>query len=151
MATRLTFPVGLDAAMLGWGTDVFKWALLTSAATPDPSSQTFMADLAAAELTDATYSRVTATGETRTTINPFTAAAPGYIVFDCDDPNFGIISGSEVAAYIVLFAFVTNDADSPIVATVPVYYLADGIATAEFVVNPTYGAVAVSTLCPGEF
>ena len=151
MATRLTFPVGLDAVMVGWTADVFKWALLTSAATPDPSSQTFLSALTADELTDASYSRVTVTGAVRSTIAPFAAALPGYVTFDCDDPSFGVISGAEVAAFIVLYAEVTTDADSPIVATIPTYYLADGVASADFVVNPTYGAVAVSTFCPGEF
>ena len=148
MSQRTSFPTGMDQLMLGWTTGLFRWALATSFYVPNQNVDVYMSSVAPFELLDGSYARVTASGKTR---NPVIVSTPGYVVFDCDDPSFGIISGGELAQWLILFNQVTNDADSTIVAALPVYYLANGSDVATFIVNPVFGAVAVSTACPGEF
>lgn len=149
-AARLTFPTGLAQVGLDWTTGVYQWMLVTDAWTPNPTSEVYAAAAAAFELTDASYARQTMTTPATTITLPSTVTGPGLVGYGCDSPDFGIISGGEIAAALVLFAFVTNDSDSPLVASYPCAYTADGVTAATFSMAST-GAVVVSTVCPGGF
>lgn len=106
----LIYNRGLDELGGGqWLTGVYKFLLLKGAGYVPNRDHDFVAGLTpgANELTVATYARVTATTKTRTIDD-----ALDRITYDCDDPNFGDPVAGETITGMVLFRFVTNDADS---------------------------------------
>lgn len=145
-ARRITFPTGFYDAIRFWTTGTFEWALLTSAWIQDETTQVFMSSISAAEFTDLSYSRVALTTPTVEIILPTGVEGPGFVALKSDPPEFGILSGGEIAESAVLIRVVTNDADSPIVAAYPVTYTANSINPANFLVAST-GTVAASTVC----
>lgn len=97
-------------------------ALLVAAPfVPDPLTQEFVADVAADELGGAGYSRQVLAGKT---ITP--SVADNIVTFDCNDPNFGSVVAGETATYMIVFRFVTNDADSELVCALNVDRTTDG-------------------------
>lgn len=140
------FPTGMDKAFTDWTGDTYEWGLFLATLTPDPTTQVFLASITADELTDASYARVPFS----TPVKTIGLTGTGSIFYTCDGPNFGVIAGGEVAAWLVLYRFVTNDADSELVAALPCAYTADGLATALFVL-PSSGAVSAAFACPSGF
>ena len=145
------FPNGVDKVVRDWTGDTFEWALLTSAWSPNPSFEQWVADVSANELTDASYARQALTGAVvNITLPTLPDGTGGGIAYDCDDPAFGVLSGGEVAAWLLLYRLVTNDADSELVAAYPCAYTADGVTPATFVL-PSLGPVSVALACPSGF
>lgn len=83
--------------------------LTTSTYTPDANAHDFVADITN-ELSGSGYARQSLTGESKT------EPSAGVWMFDSNNPTWTASGGSLVARYWVLFSFVTNDADSPLLA-----------------------------------
>lgn len=145
MLARYSFPTGVAALACDWETEPFKAMLLTSSWAPDPTFEVWVDDIVAYEFTDGSYSRATCANTARTI-----DVAGQRIDYTCDDVAFGVISGGEIAAWMVIYEEVTNDADSPIVAAFVVDYEADGITAATFVA-PGDVAFRINTSCPADF
>lgn len=150
MSRRITFPTGLNEVGLNWELEAFEWALMLDTWVQDETTQVFMADIAADELTHASYNRVAMATPSTTVVLPAVIGDPGYVRYLCASPSFGVIAGGEIATSLVLIRFVTNDADSPIVASYPCFYTANGVDTAAVVISST-GALSLSTTCPTGF
>lgn len=146
------FPNGVDKVARDWTGDTFEWALLAATWTPNPTFEEWVADVAPGnELTDASYSRQAVTGAVvNITLPTLPDGTGGGLAYDCDDPAFGVLSGAEVAAWLVLYRLVTNDANSELVAAFPCAYTADGVTAATFIL-PAAGAVSVALACPSGF
>lgn len=123
MAT-VVYNAGLDLLGGGdWTTGTFRFLLLNDAGyVPNPDDD-FVSTLVPGtnEISVAGYSRQTAAGKTRTVSDSL-----DRITYDCTDPNFGTLTAGENVAAMVLFKFVTVDADSPLI----VYYPIGPVATA---------------------
>lgn len=91
-----------------WTTDTFRFLLLKTGYTFNKDHD-FVADLTPAsfEITVAGYSRQTAGTKTRTIDD-----TNDRITYDCADPAFGTLTAGETVVAMVLYRFVTNDADS---------------------------------------
>lgn len=146
MLARYTFPTGAAELVRDWETGgTYRAMLLTSAWNPNTATDIYVDDISVNELTDGTYARATIQNPARTV-----DVAGSTIDFTCDDIAFGVISGLEVAAWLSVFAFVTNDTDSPLVAAYLIDYTADGITPATFVA-PNDLAFRINTSCPADF
>ena len=143
---RCLFVTGWYEALRFWTTADFGFALLLDTWVPDESTDVYMADVAAFELTDASYSRIAVTTPTVSLLPAVSAGQDAIIALLCDNAAFGILSGGEVATSVVCFNDVTNDADSPLVCSWPCVYTADGIGNATFHFGAN-GAVNAHTLC----
>lgn len=100
----------------------FRWLLLlSSAADPDCSTDEFVADVAADEPTDGSYARVNIAGMSVTS-----SLVDCTLTLDCTDPTFTAFAGGETVAWLVLYLFVTNDADSPLMAAFRIEWTATG-------------------------
>ncbi len=131
--TTTVYNAGLDAIST-WTTDDFGFLLVDSSYVPDVDD-VYVSEVLAAELAGVGYGRQPVTGPTRTVDNTL-----DRIVYNCDDLDFGDIVTGEVADAMILYKFVTNDADSLLVA----HYSLGGIATtgtAFFVAIGTAGAI----------
>ncbi|MEI6109806.1 MAG: hypothetical protein WCQ11_07010 [Actinomycetes bacterium] len=143
------YPTGYEQVFLNWQSENFEWMLLTTAYVPYPTSQVFVTDVSTYEFTDGSYGRIAMSTPTTTVILPSDDNGfGGSISYSCDDPSFGVISGGEVAGWLVLYHVVTNDADSQLVAALPCGYEADSRTAADFVL-PALGAITISTYCSG--
>ncbi len=149
MSGRVQFPIGLDLLMQAWTTDPFEWALLDPTWVPDESTEVYIGDVTAYELTDGSYARDVATTKTRVPTAPASPGGEGTIVFGCDNPEWVAIAGAEAVGWAVLFGQVTNDADSPLVLAQPISYTTSG-ATLTLTLS-VYGVWQVSTVCPAQF
>lgn len=149
MTRRITFVDGLANVITDWTTGTFEFAMVTDGWNPNESVDFFADSFAGSEFVDTGYARQSMTGPTVTIVPPVAAGEPGFIQYFCDNPDFGSLSDGDIAVTLVLIFFVTTDADSPIVATYPIGYTADG-TDAEFFISPA-GAVTLSTVCPAEF
>ena len=83
--------------------------LTTSAYTPSATTHEFVSDITN-EVTGNGYARASLTGEAKTEVSP------GVWMLDSTDPTWTAAGGSIVARYWVLYAFITNDAASPLIA-----------------------------------
>jgi len=108
MAT-IVYNRGLDE-LRDFTTDTFRALLLDNTYTPDKDDD-FVSDLTG-ELVGAGYSRQTLATKTRTVDN-----AQDRITYDAANPDFGSIVIGETAQYMVVYRFVTNDADSLLVVS----------------------------------
>lgn len=104
MATTV-YNIGLDE-LRDFTTDTIRAMLLDNTYTPDKDHD-FVADVVAAELAGAGYARETLTTKARTVSD-----ANDRIEYTADDPDFGAVAVGETAQYMVVYKFVTNDADS---------------------------------------
>jgi hypothetical protein len=107
--------------MWNWDNTNYRWMLLTSPFQPDGSSQIFVDDISANEFSDASYSRVTASG----TGGPSGSTS---LTWTADDVAFGALVGGETANYLVLFKQETNDTDSPLLVAYRIDRTSDGTA-----------------------
>jgi hypothetical protein len=103
----LLYNRGLDV----WSTftsDTVRALLLKTGYTPNVDHD-FVADLTVAsyEITVAGYSRQTLGTKTRTIDD-----TNNRITYDCADPAFGTLTAGETVVAMVVYKFVTNDADS---------------------------------------
>lgn len=146
--TVFSFPTGVDQLCESWTVDTFRFMMLTSSWAPDPTIETYVSDIVANEYAATGYSRVTAGTKTRSVTLPTSINGPGYVTFDCADPAFGVLSGGTVAAWLVLYQFVTGDADSPLVAGWPIDYTADAVTAATIPLSGN-GAYRLATVCAG--
>ena len=80
--------------------------IVGTATTPDNPDHDFVADIVADEATDASYARVILTTKVGTRNDTLDRHE-----LDFDNIDYGALTGETVTA-IVLFRFVTNDADS---------------------------------------
>jgi hypothetical protein len=104
-----------------WLTADWLWMLLKSPFAPDLVAQQFVADIAADELTNGSYARVTASAKT----------VDGATVFPSlgsDNPDFGTPTGSETAIALALYREVTDDNDSVIAGVWDIKHTCDGTA-----------------------
>jgi len=120
MTTALYPPIVSGGHLADWLTASWSWMLLKSPFVPDPTTQTFVSDISGDEITDASYSRVTATTKVTDT------SGSTWPVFRMDNPSFGSPVGGEIANYIALYRTVTTDADSPIAAAYPMNHTLSG-------------------------
>lgn len=90
-------------------TNTYKVLLLKGSGYTFAKAHDFVADLTPAsnEVTSAGYSRQTLGSKTRTLDDTL-----DRITYDAADPNFGTITTGQTVSVMVLFRFVTNDADS---------------------------------------
>jgi hypothetical protein len=100
-------------------TSTYKFLLLKGSGYTPNKDHDYVADLTPAsnEVTVAGYARVTAATKTRTIDD-----TNDRITYDCDDPAFGSLTAGQTVSAMVLYRFVTNDADSILIAY---YDLAD--------------------------
>lgn len=104
---------GLDEFGGGqWAGSTFKFLLLKGSGYTVNKDHDFVADVTPAsnETALAGYGRVTAGSKTRTIDD-----TNDRITYDCADPAFGSIAAGDTISAMVLFRFVTNDADSILV------------------------------------
>jgi hypothetical protein len=129
---------GLGALVAGTAnlTDV-RVLLTTSSYTPS-TAHDFVNDITN-EVTGSGYARVSLTGEAKTEVST------GLWMFDSDNPTWTASGGSIVARYWVLFSFVTNDADSPLLA----YGLLD--STPADVTTPSGSPLTINVPATGWF
>jgi len=129
-----------------WTTGTFKWGLWESDWTPNESTQIHVADITGTEYAGASgYTRQTVTTPTVTVTLPATPGTVGFISYLADDPAFGVLTGTVSAAWLVLYEFVTSDADSPLIAAYQVAFTADSVTAATFPLPEPYGALSVAT------
>jgi hypothetical protein len=147
---RVTFPTGELAVFNGWTTDSFQWALWQGDWLPDPSTEVFVADLGGTEIAGAGYARLNMSLPTVAVVLPATSDDAGFVNYEADDPSFGVVGGGQVAAWLVLYRKITNDADSPVVSAVDIGHTCDGISTAAFTL-PDGVAHGVATACTSAF
>lgn len=101
---------GLDEPGGGqWASGTWKFLLLKGAGYTFNKDHDFVSDLTPAsnETALSGYARVTAGSKTRTIDD-----TNDRITYDCADPAFGSIAAGDTITAMVLFRFVTNDADS---------------------------------------
>ena len=108
MATTV-YNRGLDE-LRDFTTDTFRALLLDNIYTPDKDDD-FVSDVSADELAGAGYARPTLGTKSRTIDD-----AQDRIEYAAADPDFGPIVAGETAQYMVVYRFVTNDADSILIA-----------------------------------
>lgn len=120
MATTV-YNRGLDE-LRDFTSDTFMALLLNDAGYVPNKDHDFVADLTPGtnEIAGAGYSRQTLATKTRTIDD-----TNDRITYDCDDLDFGTIAAGENVEAMVVYRFVTNDADSILIA----YYPLGTIAT----------------------
>lgn len=92
-----------------WTTADWYWMILKAPFAPDLGTQTWVADIAADEVTVPGYARVLMTGAAIDNTVPF----PAYTM---DNPYFGTPIGAETGTWLVLYKFGTDDNDSLLAA-----------------------------------
>lgn len=148
--SRVPFPTGIADVHGEWTSGSFAWGLWQTDWTPNESFEVWVADITGTEISDATYNRQAVAGALVDVTLPASAGAIGMILYDADDPDFGVLAGDETAVWLVLFNVGGSDADSAIVCAFAVNHVCDGVATADFPL-PATGAHAVATTCSGVF
>jgi hypothetical protein len=94
---------------LAWTADTIRTLLVDPTYVFDPDSN-FVADVAADEVVDGSYARVTLSNKGVTEDDTNDLAS-----LDADPADFGALTGVTPSG-IVVFKFVTNDADSPLIS-----------------------------------
>jgi len=109
---NLIYNRGLDE-LAAWTSSTYKFLCMKGTGYTPDKDHDFVADLTPGsnEIAGAGYARVTASSKTRTVDDTL-----DRITYDCDDPAFGSIVAGETITAIVLCRFVTNDADSILIA-----------------------------------
>lgn len=99
---------GLDE-LTAFTTSTYKFLLLKGSGYTFNKDDDFVSTLTPAsnEVTVSGYARVTAASKTRTIDD-----TNDRITYDCADPAFGTMVAGETVSTMILFRFVTNDADS---------------------------------------
>lgn len=97
-----------------WTTDTNRVMLLESGYTPNLDHD-FVSDVVAGEIDDGSYSRKTLTGKTQTIDD-----TNNLVKYDADDVTWAALAGGETVFYVVIYKFVTNDADSILMALVDI-------------------------------
>lgn len=144
------FPAGLDLLMQDWTAQTYRFMLLDSTAAPDPSADTYVADVSADELADGSYARQAAAGKARAAVLPASALDVGYVRFDCTNPSWVTLAGGEQVGWVVLFRLVTTDADSPLVLAWRVAWTTDGTTwTPQVAATGVWQAATVCTTAFG--
>lgn len=130
---NLIYNRGLDELSV-WTTGTFKFLLLKGTGYTANRDNDYVSDLTPAsnEVSSAGYSRQTAGTPTRTIDDTL-----DRITYDCTDPSFGTVTTGQTVTGMVLYRFVTVDADSPLVAY---FDLSPGYDTAAF--SPFVVAIA---------
>jgi hypothetical protein len=94
---------------LDWASDTIRTLLVDSSYTFDPDSN-FVADVSSDEVSDGSYARVTLSNKGVTEDDTNDLAS-----LDADPADYGVLTGVTPSG-IVVFKFVTNDADSPLIS-----------------------------------
>lgn len=104
----LIYTRGLDE-LRDWQTDTYKALLLKGSGYAPSKAHDYVADLTVAtnETALAGYARVTLAGAVRTIDD-----TNNRIVYDCNDIAFGTIAAGDTITAMVVYKFVTSDADS---------------------------------------
>lgn len=110
--TTTIFDYGLDL-MKDWESSTFKFLLLKGSGYTVNRDHQFVSSLTPAsnEASASGYSRQTAGTKTRTVDTSL-----DRITYTCASPNFGSIAAGNTISGMVLYKFVTNDADSILLA-----------------------------------
>lgn len=141
---------GVNELVQSWTTGTYRAMLLDVGWQPDPSVDVFVSDISANEYGATGYVRQDITGESRAVVLPASSDALGFVVFDCDDPSFGVMTGDLIASWLAVYAFVSSDADSPLCVAFQCNYSADGVASADFVVSIN-GLYRMASSCPSDW
>lgn len=146
-SVRYAYPTGLNGAAEDWANGgTFRAMLLVSPFVPDPSTQIMVDDVSADEFVDASYARVALATLTRTVVMPASAEVAGFVQLDCDPFSFGALGGADIATWLMIYQFVTNDADSPLLCAFATYFQSNGAALCAYT-PPSSGMVRIATLC----
>lgn len=147
----MSFPTGIADLAENWTTGgTYRAMLLDTGWNPDPSTDVFVDDISANEYAATGYVRQNIAGQVRSVDLPATADDPGFVVYDCTDPSFGVMSGGTIALWVAVYEFVTVDADSPLCVAFQCNYVADGVESCDFVLSVN-GLYRASTLCGSAF
>jgi hypothetical protein len=150
--SRVAFPTGQNQQQRLWPGGTFRWRLFDGGWTPDESTEVVVADIPAGhEITAPEYLPLAAVPDPIVITLAPTAGGLGFIAYPADDPDFGILSGGDVAAWLVLEHRVTTDADSELCSAFAVAHTCDGVADALFTLPPTFGTLALSSICSAAF
>lgn len=125
---------------------MYGWALALNSYTPNLVTDDYVADIVAYEPTDGSYSRQVASGEIVIVDVPLAVGFTGFVRFQSDEPVWTAITGGESIGWLILYEFVTNDADSPLVAAIQASWYTTGTNF-----SPSLGATGafrISTACP---
>lgn len=108
----LMYDYGLDEGAT-WATNTFRFLLLKGSGYAPSKAHHFVSSLTPGsnEVTVSAYARQTAASKARTV-----DAVNHRIVYSCANPDFGVLAAGETVSAMVLFRFVTNDADSILIA-----------------------------------
>lgn len=117
----LIYNRGLDE-MAAWASSTYKFMLLKGSLYVPDVDHDFVSDLTPAtnEVTVSPYARITAAGKARTISDSL-----NRITYTCNNPDFGMLAAGQTVSAMVLFRFVTNDADSILIG----YFDLDDFAT----------------------
>jgi hypothetical protein len=150
--SRIAFPTGQDQQQKLWPGGTFRWRLFKSGWTPDNSTMVFMADIPAGhEITAPEYTHLAAVESAIVITLPPAPNGLGTIVYPADDPDFGVLSGGEIALWLVLEHHVSTDANSHICSMFSIAHTCDGVTDAKFTLPPSYGTLTVATTCSAAF
>lgn len=107
----LMYDYGLDEGA-AWASNTFRFLLLKGSGYTPSKAHHFVSSLTPAsnEVTVSPYARQTAAGKARTV-----DTTNHRIVYTCTNPDFGALAAGETVSAMVLYRFVTNDADSILV------------------------------------
>lgn len=145
-----SYPPGILDATTTWSTGTFSWALAVPSANPviytdGPDLATFF--VLAPEFTDTAYARQSLTTPATSFTN---TSSLQEVEFGCDAPNFGIMSDSGTAGWLVLFNDTGTDATSNVIQVYPISYFADGVTTCLITLAGGFAFVLPMT-CPSNF
>lgn len=107
------FDYGLDE-IATWTTGTFQYLLINSASYVPAKSDRYVSTTSGYEMTAVSYARATAASKTRTV-----DTTNHRLRYDAADPSFGAAAAGQTAYGMVLFRFVSTDANSPMIAWYP--------------------------------
>ena len=99
----------ISDSSLNWASDTIRTLLVDATYVYDPDDN-FVADVSADEVADGSYARVTLANKSVSEVD-----ASDEAHFLADPADYGALTGVTPAG-IVVFKFVTNDADSPLIS-----------------------------------
>lgn len=106
------YDYGLDL-LSGWASATIKALLVTTSYAFNPATQ-YVSSVVAAEVTVAGYSRQTLTTCARTV-----DTTAHRIKYTADDPGFGTLTAGETIGGLIVYKFVTTDANSLLIGYLP--------------------------------
>ena len=113
MATPTVYDYGLDE-LNAWESGSYKMLLINNASFVTAKSNQYVTALSGSEVTATSYTRATLTSTVRTV-----DTTNHLIRYDANDPDFGSPVTGQSTYGMVLYKFVSADADSTLIAYFP--------------------------------